>query len=55
MDRSESLQLKIARAKVNESRGHGYRNGLYSVIVDEAPERTPLFDTYDEWFAKRKV
>lgn len=45
------ISLKIAQAKVNESRGRGYRNGLYSVIVDEAPERTPLFDTY----AKRKV
>jgi hypothetical protein len=45
------LSLKIAQAKVNESRGRGYRNGLYSVIVNEAPERTPLFDTY----AKRKV
>ena len=49
------ISLQIAQAKVNESRGRGYRNGLYSVIVDEAPERTPLFDTYDEWFAKRKV
>ena len=50
------LQLKIARAKLIESRGPSYRNtGLYSVTVDEAPKRTPLFDTYDEWFAKRKV
>jgi hypothetical protein len=49
------FSLKIAQAKVNESRGRGFRNGLYSVSVDEAPERTPLFDTYDEWFAKRKV
>ena len=32
--------------------GGGVRPGPeYSVIVDEAPERTPLFDTY----AKRKV
>ncbi len=49
------ISLKIAQAKVNESRGldpgRGYRNGLYSVSVDEAPERTPLFDTH----AKRKV
>jgi hypothetical protein len=49
------ISLQIAQAKVNESRGRGFRNGLYSVSVDEAPERTPLFDTYDEWFAKRKV
>jgi hypothetical protein len=40
------FSLKIAQAKVNESRGRGFRNGLYSVSVDEAPERTPLFDTY---------
>jgi uncharacterized protein YaaQ len=46
------LQLKIARAKVAESRGPGYRNtGILSVSLNEAPERTPLFDTY----AKRKV
>jgi hypothetical protein len=46
------LQLKIARAKVAESRGPGYRNtGMLSVSLNEAPERTPLFDTY----AKRKV
>jgi hypothetical protein len=46
------LQLKIARAKVIESRGPSYRNtGVLSVSLNEAPERTPLFDTY----AKRKV
>ena len=49
------FSLKIAQAKVNESRGRGYRNGILSVSLNEAPERTPLFDTNDEWFAKRKV
>ena len=51
------ISLKIAQAKVNESRGRGYRNGILSVTrsLNEAPERTPLFDTNDEWFAKRKV
>ena len=53
-DQHEILR-KIAQAKVNESRGPGYRNGLFSVIVDEAPERPHWFDTNDEWFAKRKV
>ncbi len=53
--REFSLKIAQATSKVNESRGRGFRNGLYSVSVDEAPERTPLFDTYDEWLAKRKV
>ncbi len=40
------ISLKIAQAKVDASRGPGYRSGiLFSVSVDEAPERTPLFDT----------
>ncbi len=34
-DQHEIL-LKIAQAKVNESRGPGYRNGMFSVSVDEA-------------------
>jgi hypothetical protein len=41
------LQLKIARAKVIESRGPGYRNnGILSVSLNEAPKSPPLFDTY---------
>ena len=40
------LQLKIARAKVSESRGPGYRNGILSVSLNEAPKIPPLFDTY---------
>ena len=40
------LQLKIARAKVSESRGPGYRNGMLSVSLNEAPKIPPLFDTY---------
>jgi hypothetical protein len=43
------LQLKIARAKVSESRGPSYRNnGILSVSLslNEAPKIPPLFDTY---------
>ena len=40
------LQLKIERAKVSESRGPGYRNGILSVSLNEAPKIPPLFDTY---------
>ena len=40
-------QAKLA-AKVSASRGTGgHRNGMYSMIVDEAPESVPLFDTYN--------
>ena len=53
-DQHEILR-KIAQAKVNESRGPGYRNGSFSVIVDDVPQRPHWFDTNDEWFAKRKV
>jgi hypothetical protein len=41
------LQLKIARAKVIESTGPGYRNnGILSVSLNEAPKIPPLFDTH---------
>ena len=40
------LQLKIARAKVSESRGPGYRSGILSVSLNPAPKIPPLFDTY---------
>ena len=53
-DQHEILR-KIAQAKVNESRGPGYRNGSFSVIMDDVPQRPHWFDTNDEWFAKRKV
>jgi hypothetical protein len=37
------LQLKIARAKVSESRGLGYRNnGILSVSLNEAPKKKRL-------------
>ena len=56
MTRADQLEgemlLKIAhsgwQAKVSASRGTGgHRNGMYSMIVDEAPESVPLFDTYN--------
>jgi hypothetical protein len=47
------LQLKIAQAKVSESRGPGYRNGTFSVTMNEAP-KFRLCSTRTSWFAKLK-
>ncbi len=50
-DQEEQLR-KIALAKVNAAKGTGHRQGMYSLMIEDAkPEKRRLFATNEEFFS----